>query len=73
MMNTFLCSKHDSLPPSLITCYTDVICLFASNINNSDLAAVVLQSLGSLLVEVGVRFANSDQWVEVIEQISLLF
>ena len=72
-MNSFLIQKQESLPPALHNCYMDVICLFASLINNQELAAVVMDELKILIVEIGSRFVVPEQWDDVIEQISLLF
>ena len=72
-MNTFLNQKHEALPPALHTCYMDVISLFASNINNQELAAVVMEQLKVLIVQTGARFVAPGQWDDVIEQMSLLF
>lgn len=50
-----------------------MVVLFASKINNQELAAVVMDELKSLIVAVGSRFVVSEQWEDLIEQISLLF
>lgn len=59
--------------PSLLTCYTDILCLYCSNINNQELANVVVEAFKHLLSDIGGRFAGPEQWNDVIEQISLLF
>ena len=55
-MNSFLVQKQESLPPALHNSYMDVIGLFASYINNQELAAVVMDELKALIMEVGARF-----------------
>ena len=72
-MNSFLVQSRDQLPPSLLVGYTDMICLFASNIKNNELANVVMNQLRSLIAEAGVLFTNPVQWNDIIEQISLLY
>jgi len=66
-LNRFFSEKQASLPPTLLTCYTDILCLFASNINNQELASVVMEQLKHLLVEIGARFSGPEQWSDVIE------
>jgi hypothetical protein len=49
------------------------MCLFASKINNEELAKVVMYQLGRLILEVGGQLREADLWVDIIEQISLLY
>jgi hypothetical protein len=58
---------------ALISSYSDVLCLFASNITSSDLATVVMEQIKSLMVGVGNKGATAEQWGELIDQLSLLF
>jgi hypothetical protein len=66
-LNRFFSEKQSSLPASLLTCYTDILCLFASNINNQELAQVVMEQLKYLLVEIGSRFVGPEQWSSIVE------
>ena len=66
-MNSFISRRQESLPLALLTCYTDVTSLFASNINSQELAAVVMEQLKMLIVQVGARFVVPEQWDDVIE------
>lgn len=72
-LNRFFSAKQSSLPPRLLTCFTDILCLFASNVNNRGLAEVVMEQLKHLLVDIGAQFTGPEQWSDVIDQISLLF
>lgn len=60
-------AKQGSLPTSLLTCYTDIVCLYASNINNRELAEVVMDQLKNLLIDIGAQFAGPEQWSDVID------
>jgi len=47
----------------LVTDYSDIICLFASDINNKELTTIVLDQLRYLLIEGGA----GNSWSEIIE------
>ena len=66
-LNRFFSAKQGSLPPHLLTCYTDIVCLYASNVNNRGLAEVVMEQLKNLLVDIGAKFTGPEQWSDVID------
>lgn len=61
------------MPQSLLTNYTDVLTLFASNINNKDLAKVVMEHLKSVVKETGASIQKVPQWDQIVSQICLLY
>lgn len=52
-MNRFFTEKLGSETQALLTCYSDILCLFAAGVNNQELATVAIEQLRSLLVAVG--------------------
>ena len=55
------------LGPELLCCFTDAMCLFASKINNEELAKVVMYQLRQLILEVGGQLTEPELWVDIIE------
>ena len=43
------------------------MCLFASKINNEELAKVVMYQLRQLILEVGGQLTEPELWVDIIE------
>jgi hypothetical protein len=72
-LNEFFVSNLAELGPELLCCFTDAMCLFASKINNEDLAKVVMFQLRQLILEVGDKLNEPDLWIDIIEQVSLLY
>ena len=72
-LNQFFAANLAELGPELLCCFTDAMCLFASNINNEELAKVVMYQLRQLVLEVGGHLSEPELWVDIIEQISLLY
>ena len=42
-INSFLGENLETLPSGLLSCYIDILLLFASNLNNQELAFVVME------------------------------
>ena len=60
--------RPDHVPRrELLCCFTDAMCLFASNINNEELAKVVMYQLRQLVLEVGGHLNEPELWVDIIE------
>jgi len=72
-LNEFFVTNLAELGPELLCCFMDAMCLFASKINNEDLAKVVMFQLRQLILEVGDKLNEPDLWIDIIEQISLLY
>ena len=56
-----------------MSCYTDVLCLFISKINNKELSATTMTNLKLLLLDVGKNLSSPELWSDIVEQISLLY
>lgn len=72
-LNQFFATNLAELGPELLCCFTDAMCLFASKINNEELAKVVMYQLRQLILEVGGQLSEPELWVDIIEQVSLLY
>mmetsp|Transcript_20573 Transcript_20573/g.31355 ORF Transcript_20573/g.31355 Transcript_20573/m.31355 type:complete len:210 (+) Transcript_20573:3910-4539(+) len=72
-MNGFLIEKKQVLPVSLLVSYSDILCLFASKINNLALSTETMNHLEVFLTETGAVFSQGDCWSKIIHQLQILY
>jgi hypothetical protein len=70
-MNAFLVSKIDAYK-HLIPTYIDVLSLFISNINEKNIAQVVISQFKAFIQQVG-QYLTPDQWDSYIISLGQLF
>ena len=67
MINNFFRNNQENLTVKLLSCYTDIMLLFISNLNNQTLAQVVTEEFRGLIAIIGENFTGPSDWKDIIE------